>query len=109
MKEMPGVQYIDRLTVVMLQQDIKGGLDTAIMVGIVFFGVFEVGKAQIIDQNLLRVGSRTGGIGENLNLELPECGFRFGRTALTKHNFLALYVDAIVIPVFANLEDSGGL
>ena len=109
MKEMPGVQYIDRLTGVMLQQDINGGLDAAIMVGVVFFGIFEVGKAQVIDQNLLWLGSRKGEIGENLNLELPVCGFCFGRTALAKHNFLAIYVDAIVISVFANLEDSGGL
>ena len=66
-EEMSGVQYIDRLTGVMLQEDADGCPDTTEMTGIVFFGILEVCKAEAIDRNLLRFGSREGRVGKYLN------------------------------------------
>ena len=103
------IQCIDRLPSVMLQQDFNGSLDAEKMVRIILFGIFEVCKAQIIDRNLLRFECGKGGIGECLNLELPESGIGFGRAGAPQHNFLAAQIDAIVTSVLTDFEDSGGL
>ena len=98
-EEMPGVQRIDSLTSVMLYQDVGGSFDAGIMTGIVFLGVLKVRKTEIIDRDLLWLGCRKGWIGEYLDLELPIGCLCFGTAALSQHDFLAFYIDAIIAPV----------
>ena len=46
------------------------------------------------DVHLLRFECGKGGIGECLNLELPESNLGFGRAGAPQHNFLAAQIDA---------------
>ena len=92
----------------MFYENTNGSLDAGIMTGIVFFDVFEVGKAETIDRNLLGFGSREGGIGEYLNLDFPKIIIGFCGSGASKPDFLAVHVDTIVGTIFANLENSRG-
>ena len=79
------------------------------MAWVVLFGVFQIGKAQSIDGDLLGFERSQRRVGENLNLELPVGCLCFWCSCSAEHDFLALHIDTIVITIPANLEDSGGL